>query len=85
MFISLRNCVPSTLDDEIVKGKIVVCDNDNGGIKEQKRDVVEGLGGIGIVVIDDEQRSVPSKYTFPTTVISTKDAADIYSYLNSTK
>ncbi|XVF35926.1 hypothetical protein REPUB_Repub19eG0013900 [Reevesia pubescens] len=82
-----RNCNPETLDQEIIKGKIVVCDNKDGSYEpSEKKDEVKSLGGIGVVVIDDESRAVASTFgTFPTTVISSKDGANVLSYINSTK
>jgi hypothetical protein len=47
---------------------------------------VQSLGGIGLVLVDDKMSGVASNYNeFPLTVISSKDAPGILSYLNSTK
>ena len=74
------------MDQEIIKGKIVVCDDENSSYAQsEKKDEVKKLGGIGVVLIDDESRAVASTFgTFPTTVISSKDGAKVLSYINST-
>ncbi|KAK6277919.1 hypothetical protein POUND7_018242 [Theobroma cacao] len=81
-----RSCNPDSMDQEIIKGKIVVCDKDGPYSPSEKKDVVKNLGGIGVVLIDDESRAVASTFgTFPATVISSKDGAKVLSYINSTK
>ncbi|OMO75492.1 hypothetical protein COLO4_26110 [Corchorus olitorius] len=84
---SARNCDLDSMDQEIVKGKIVVCDNDNQLYAlSEKKDEVKKLGGIGIILIDDDSRTVASTFgSFPATVISKKDAPKLFSYINSTK
>ncbi|KAJ6684716.1 CO(2)-RESPONSE SECRETED PROTEASE [Salix purpurea] len=82
-----RNCNPDSMDGEMIKGKIVLCDNDdNSNTIHDKEDEVRSLGGIGLVLVDDKTSGVASNYNeFPLTVISSKDAPAILSYLNSTK
>ncbi|XP_022769223.1 CO(2)-response secreted protease-like isoform X2 [Durio zibethinus] len=82
-----RNCNPDSMDQGIIKGKIVVCDNEDSlYAPSEKKDEVKKLGGIGVVLIDDESRTVASTFgIFPMTVISSKDAAKVLSYINSTK
>ncbi|XVE94521.1 hypothetical protein REPUB_Repub02eG0015900 [Reevesia pubescens] len=86
-----RKCYPDSMVQEIIKGKIVVCNNDNSLYAEtEKKDEVKKLGGIGVVLIEDESRAVASTFgtffgTFPMTVISSKDGAKVLTYINSTK
>ncbi|MBA0745728.1 hypothetical protein Gogos_008292 [Gossypium gossypioides] len=72
-----RNCEPNSMDQEIIKGKIVVCDNEDSLYPQRnKQDEVKKLGGIGVILIDDELRGVAfNSGTFPMTVISSKDGA----------
>ncbi|MBA0623473.1 hypothetical protein Godav_008935 [Gossypium davidsonii] len=72
-----RNCEPNSMDQEIIKGKIVVCDNEDSLYPQRnKQDEVKKLGGIGVILIDDELRGVAFNFgTFPMTVISSKDGA----------
>ncbi|EEF52765.1 Cucumisin precursor, putative [Ricinus communis] len=82
-----RNCRPDSMDKDMIKGKIVFCDNEDGELSEnQKKEEVQKLGGIGLVLVDDKTRAVAASYKeFPMTLISSEDAAEILSYINSTK
>jgi hypothetical protein len=75
------------MDGEMIKGKIVLCDNDDDSYSFYDKEYeVQSLGGIGLVLVDDKMSGVASNYTeVPLTVISSKDAPGILSYLNSTK
>ncbi|XP_061968703.1 CO(2)-response secreted protease-like [Populus nigra] len=82
-----RNCNPDSMDGEMIKGKIVLCYNDDDSYSFYDKEYeVQSLGGIGLVLVDDKMSGVASNYNeFPLTVISSKDAPGILSYLNSTK
>ncbi|XP_043712705.1 CO(2)-response secreted protease-like [Telopea speciosissima] len=82
-----RNCNPDALDGAKIEGKIVLCDQTDGSYsKREKSDGVKSLGGLGIVVVDDIERSVAlTTGSFPMTAISSKDFAGILSYINSTR
>ncbi|GAV56707.1 LOW QUALITY PROTEIN: Peptidase_S8 domain-containing protein/PA domain-containing protein/Inhibitor_I9 domain-containing protein, partial [Cephalotus follicularis] len=84
--VEARNCNPYSMDGDMIKGKIVLCDNDDPNYsKLEKMQAVKALG-IGLVLIDDESRIVPSNYgAYPMTAISSKDGAEILHYINSTK
>lgn len=82
-----RNCDQDSMDGDLIKGKIVICNNDDdsGYSVKDKIDIVKALGGIGMAYIDDTLNAVASNYgAFPATVISSKNAAEIFSYINST-
>ncbi|KAF5201811.1 Subtilisin-like protease [Thalictrum thalictroides] len=80
-------CFPSALNGDKINGKIVLCDHsDDSYSKKEIRNAVKELGGIGLIFIDNLERSVASPSgDFPMTVVSSKEAADILSYINSTK
>ncbi|XP_043712706.1 CO(2)-response secreted protease-like isoform X1 [Telopea speciosissima] len=82
-----RSCDPYALDGAKIKGKIVLCDQTDGSYsKREKSDGVKSLGGLGIVVVDDIERSVAlTTGSFPMTAISSKDFAGILSYIKSTR
>ncbi|KAK2983375.1 hypothetical protein RJ640_020815 [Escallonia rubra] len=82
-----RNCDPGSLDGAKVKGKILLCENKDGeySYKEKLEEVVR-LGGIGLILIDDDFRAVASNYrSFPMTAVTSKDGAEILSYIKSTR
>ncbi|KAE8715569.1 CO(2)-response secreted protease [Hibiscus syriacus] len=72
-----RNCRPDSMEQELIKGKIVVCDNEDSLFPYiNKQNEVKKLGGIGVILIDDELREVEFNFgAFPTSVISSKDGA----------
>ncbi|KAK3007322.1 hypothetical protein RJ639_016738 [Escallonia herrerae] len=82
-----RNCEPGSLDGAKVKGKILLCENKDGEYSyKQKLQEVVRLGGIGLILIDDDIRAVASNYrSFPMTAVTSKDGAEILSYINSTR
>ncbi|KAF5740890.1 hypothetical protein HS088_TW11G00970 [Tripterygium wilfordii] len=85
-----RNCHPGSLNKTLVRGRIVLCDNEEGEdddyTLEDRSEEVKSTGGVGAIVLDDMWRSVARTYgTFPTTVISLKDGAKVFSYMNSTR
>lgn len=85
--VQFRNCDAASLNGTLVKGKIVLCDNDNGMFTaEDKMDQVQMVGGVGAIVVGDESRVVASNFgVSPATVISSKDREQILSYINSTR
>lgn len=82
-----RNCKPNSLGEDKIKGRIVLCDKDDGEYTQtEKLEEVKRLGGVGLILIEDETRAVASRYgAFPLTVITSKDASEILSYINSTR
>ncbi|KAJ6411973.1 hypothetical protein OIU84_005108 [Salix udensis] len=81
-----RNCYPDSMDGKKIKGKIVICDNDEDINSYYKMDEVRTLGAIGAVLVDDKKRGDASEFDeFPMTSISSRDAVEIFAYLNSTK
>ncbi|KAJ4964404.1 hypothetical protein NE237_024343 [Protea cynaroides] len=82
-----RNCNTDALDGDKIKGKIVLCENsDESYSKREKLDGVKNLEGIGLILIDDLERTVAlTSGSFPLTVVSSKEADDIISYINSTR
>ncbi|KAM7521243.1 hypothetical protein LguiB_020205 [Lonicera macranthoides] len=80
-----RNCLPESLDGDKIKGKIILCENkDYEYSPREKLQEVKRLGGVGLILIDDDVRAVVSTYgSFPMTAVTLKDGADILSYINS--
>lgn len=82
-------CEPDTLDQNKIKGKIVLCEHsedEDGYSKRSKMEGVKSLGGVGLILINDQERAVASTYgDFPATMISSDAADEILSYINSTR
>ncbi|KDP36888.1 hypothetical protein JCGZ_08179 [Jatropha curcas] len=76
-----------SMKKEMIKGKIVFCYNDDFEFPgDEMKQEVQSLEGIGLVLADDKTRAVAFNYKeFPMTVINSRDAAEIESYINSTR
>ncbi|KAJ4849908.1 hypothetical protein Tsubulata_048696, partial [Turnera subulata] len=81
-----RSCAPDSLDNDLIKGKIVFCENSDSVSDVDQKEEVKNKGGIGLISIDDQKRAVATNYKeFPMTLIGSKDASEILSYINSTE
>ncbi|XP_068645601.1 CO(2)-response secreted protease-like [Aristolochia californica] len=81
------NCNPDALDGDKIKGKIVLCQHADGSYsKRQKMAEVKSLGGLGVILVDDIEKPVAFPYgPSPLTVVTSKEAEEILSYINSTR
>ena len=82
-----RNCEPDSLDENKVKGKIVVCENTDLEDYSPQSKLMEviSLGGIGVILISSDESNAPSIYGFPMTAVSWEDGDEIISCINSAK
>ncbi|KAJ6708699.1 hypothetical protein OIU74_009918 [Salix koriyanagi] len=74
-----RNCNPDSMAGDMIKEKIVICENDDDKHSQYvKKEEVQSLGGIGIVLVDNKTRGFADNFMeFPMTVTSSKDAAEV--------
>ncbi|KAM0880142.1 hypothetical protein ACQ4PT_033777 [Festuca glaucescens] len=81
------NCYPGSLDAHKVAGKIVVCVGTNSMVSRRvKKQVAEGSGASGLVLIDDAQKDVPfNAGSFAFSQVGNDVGAQILGYMNSTK
>ncbi|KAJ6818959.1 CO(2)-response secreted protease-like [Iris pallida] len=85
---SASHCEYGALDANKIKGKIVLCyhSDDRDSPKSSKADIMQISGAIGAIFVQDAQNSIASTYiTFPATEITSQAAANIFTYINSTK
>ncbi|KAL8533902.1 hypothetical protein ACS0TY_010075 [Phlomoides rotata] len=76
---SARHCSPGCLDSSLVKGKVVLCDN-NKGIEEALKS-----GALGTIVKSGRVPDVSFAVPLPASVLFTSDLELVQSYVNSTK
>ena len=74
----IRECVENSVDLELAKGKIVVCDT-----VIDATEVVAVKGAVGIIMQDDSPMDGHS-YPIPASHVDSKSGAVILSYINST-
>ncbi|KAG6591258.1 CO(2)-response secreted protease, partial [Cucurbita argyrosperma subsp. sororia] len=85
---SARICSEGSMDEALVKGKIVICESSEeggGSYWQGQAETVESLGGVGIVLIDDQTKLVAEKFTSPITAISSKDGDEVLAYVHSSR
>ncbi|XP_027171602.1 CO(2)-response secreted protease-like [Coffea eugenioides] len=84
---SASNCFPESLDKSKVKGKIVLCEDYlEESSDEERLQTVISLGGVGVILINYDEKTVASIYgSSPMTIITFQDADEIRSYINSTR
>ncbi|KAL8245784.1 hypothetical protein R6Q59_007000 [Mikania micrantha] len=77
-----RNCIPRSLDQDKVKGKIVLCENKKGPYSaKQKLAAVKRLGAIGMIFVSDNARAVANSYgSFPMATVTENDGKKIITY-----
>ncbi|KAF7816385.1 cucumisin-like [Senna tora] len=75
-----RICLEDSLDQNLVKGKIVLCDGFVGAKK-----VGFASGAAGIVMHSDGAKDTGYSFALPASYIYTQDADNIYGYMTSTK
>ncbi|KAK7825904.1 cucumisin [Quercus suber] len=78
-FYGSRYCDENTLDKNLVKGKIVLCDGENYGVGQLS------AGAIGTVMQGRRPSSDAFAFPLPATYLSFEDGANIYLYINSTR
>ncbi|KAK8976699.1 hypothetical protein V6N11_057297 [Hibiscus sabdariffa] len=72
-------CLPDTLDETLVKGKIVLCDYVyfmNGPLL---------AGAVGALVRDDLFKDFSYTFPLPTSTLELTDGSDVFHYINSTE
>ncbi|PSR99563.1 CO(2)-response secreted protease [Actinidia chinensis var. chinensis] len=82
-----RNCKLNALDDDKVRGKIVVCEHiENQYSDNEKLDGIISQGGIGVILVDDDLRFISSTYgSSPMSVITKSDFPEVLTYLHLTR
>ncbi|XP_059457644.1 cucumisin-like isoform X3 [Corylus avellana] len=76
---SSRYCRNNSLDQDLVKGKIVLCDIRTNG---------EGAfvaGAVGTLMQGQARQDVARPYPLPASYLRLKDGSKVYSYINSTR
>ncbi|KAM7271263.1 hypothetical protein ACFE04_030477 [Oxalis oulophora] len=76
---STTNCFEGYLDEKLVKGKIVICDELSDGMGPYE------AGAAGVVIRSDHPQDEAPKYLLPASRVGLADAAIIFKYLNSTR
>ncbi|KAH7668970.1 Tripeptidyl-peptidase II protein [Dioscorea alata] len=84
---SASHCEVESLDLKKIKGKIVVCKHsEDDTSKSIIVDQLKDSGAIGVILVNDQLKSIASAYLdFPVTEILLQAAEELFTYINSTK
>ena len=74
-----RYCYANSLDKNLVKGKIVLCDAEKYGVGQLL------AGAVGTVMQGRRPSSGAIAFPLPAAYLSLEDGGNIYSYINSTR
>ncbi|XP_009608768.1 subtilisin-like protease [Nicotiana tomentosiformis] len=80
-------CVPGSLTDPAIRGKIVVCLVGGGVRRVDKGQVVKDAGGVGMILINNPEDGVTKSaeaHVLPALDVSDVDGKKILAYINST-
>nr|XP_016454112.1 PREDICTED: subtilisin-like protease SBT1.8 [Nicotiana tabacum] len=80
-------CVPGSLTDPSIRGKIVVCLVGGGVSRVNKGQVVKDAGGVGMILINNPNDGVTKSaeaHVLPALDVSDADGKKILAYINST-
>ena len=81
-----RNCESGSIDFNKIRGKILLCFNEDKGGSFKAVEIIDG-GGIGVIFIDDDLNIEPDtdypNVTHPISAVRFEDGYDILSYMHS--
>ncbi|GKV21853.1 hypothetical protein SLEP1_g31792 [Rubroshorea leprosula] len=80
-------CLESSLNSTKVKGKVLVCRQDDGSTESKlgKAEVVKEAGGVGMILIDDADKDVAIPFKIPSAIVGRVTGDKILSYINHTR
>lgn len=80
-------CLDSSLNSTKARGKVLVCRQADGSTesKLEKAQVVKGVGGIGMILIDDADKNVAIPFPIPSAIVGKVTGDKILSYINHTR
>ncbi|KAK9153716.1 hypothetical protein Sjap_001196 [Stephania japonica] len=79
-------CKNSTLDENMIKGKLVMCTIEKfEEDREEKSNVIRQGGGIGMILVDPFGKDIGFQFEIPVSLIGRTEAEELQAYLNKEK
>ncbi|PIA24891.1 hypothetical protein AQUCO_15500002v1 [Aquilegia coerulea] len=80
-------CLESSLNSTKISGNIVVCRHAGSSSESKlaKSLVVKEAGGVGMILIDEQDKDVAIPFTIPAAIVGTRIGDRILSYINHTR
>lgn len=84
---SCSYCLESSLSKTKTRGKILVCRHAESSMQSKvaKSLIVKEAGGIGMILIDDEDKDVAIPFLIPSAMVGRSTGNEILSYINNTR
>ncbi|KZV19416.1 hypothetical protein F511_08757 [Dorcoceras hygrometricum] len=80
-------CLESSLDSTKAKNKVLVCRHAEGTIESKvaKSVVVQEAGGVGMILIDEEDKDIAIPFPIPAAIVGEETGKKILSYIKDTR
>ncbi|KAK9138121.1 hypothetical protein Sjap_008715 [Stephania japonica] len=80
-------CLESSLDNAKASGKVLVCRHAESSFESKlaKSIVVKKAGGVGMILIDEEDQDVAIPFVIPAAIVGTHTGDRILAYVNSSR
>lgn len=80
-------CLDSSLNSSKVSGKVLVCRHADSSAdsKLAKSVVVKAAGGVGMILVDEQDKDVAIPFVIPAATVGTRAGNLILSYINNTR
>lgn len=80
-------CLDSSLNSTKTRGKVLVCRHAESSMesKLEKSVIVKEAGGVGMVLIDEEDKNIAIPFTIPSAIVGRRTGARLLSYINRTR
>lgn len=75
----IRYCLPDSLNPDLAKGTIVLCDGLSDG------EPVVAVGAAGAILHEDRLRDVALSFPLPASYLGSVDGGEVYGYINTTR
>lgn len=82
---SAGRCISDSLNETGANGKIVLClQAEADESRNSKSSFIKSVGGVGMIIVDDTNKYMPSIYDLPATQVSQASGMEILDYIRST-
>lgn len=87
LFCAYSYCLDSSLNSTKTRGKVLVCRHAESSMesKLEKSVIVKEAGGVGMVLIDEEDKNIAIPFTIPSSIVGRRTGARLLSYINRTR
>ncbi len=87
LLLQCRTCWPGTMDQNLVKGKIILCEDPFFEKGKMAKGILGSLlaGAVGTVVPCSEGITASSPFPLPAAYLGWQDGSNMYTYIKTTR